>query len=191
VLSAGGIVTAVTRRNPMSKISDGVGGRGDDPASLEVTLANIAEAAAAFTERHGGSPTHVQLGAEFNALRAQVQDEIIEDGLMLIPKALGGRQIVVSRPVGSAPSRTQEPETKQPVENVVVGDTVYFESSRIAEGWWFEDGEMCLIFTDNSEYRYYGVPLEVWHGLCNAPSAGRYFNENILDAYEYKLVEDE
>jgi hypothetical protein len=177
----------------MSKISDGVGGRGDDPASLEATLANIAEAAAAFTERHGGSPTHVQLGAEFNALRAQVQDEIIEDGLMLIPKALGGRQIIVSRPVGKIdyPSPTPSVDEAPEDRDVPIEEPVYFDSSRLAEGVWFEDGDLQIVFQDSTAYWYYKVPKSVWAGLVVADSPGRYFDQYIKGVYEYARIEEE
>ena len=38
-------------------------------------------------------------------------------------------------------------------------------------------------FTKTGRYSYYGVPLAVFQALMNAPSKGRYFNDNIRDRY--------
>lgn len=49
----------------------------------------------------------------------------------------------------------------------------YDEASRRLDIW----------FTSTGQYSYYGVPLAIYLGLLNAPSKGRYFNDNIRDHY--------
>lgn len=38
-------------------------------------------------------------------------------------------------------------------------------------------------FASTGRYSYYGVPLAIYLGLLNAPSKGRYFNDNIRDHF--------
>ena len=38
-------------------------------------------------------------------------------------------------------------------------------------------------FQSGKVYPYQGVPASVYNGLLEAPSAGKYFNENIKDQY--------
>lgn len=45
-----------------------------------------------------------------------------------------------------------------------------------------------LEFRTGSVYRYFGVPYEIYHGLMQAPSKGKYFNRDIRGRYPYTLV---
>lgn len=38
-------------------------------------------------------------------------------------------------------------------------------------------------FRATGRYSYFGVPLAIYVGLLNAPSKGRYFNDNIRDHF--------
>lgn len=49
----------------------------------------------------------------------------------------------------------------------------YDEASRRLDIW----------FASTGQYSYYGVPLPIYLGLLNAPSKGRYFNDNIRDQF--------
>ncbi len=42
-----------------------------------------------------------------------------------------------------------------------------------------------IIFNDGRIYQYRGVPPEVFAGLKQAESKGRYFHENIRDEFQY------
>ncbi len=42
-----------------------------------------------------------------------------------------------------------------------------------------------IIFNDGRIYQYRGVPAEVFQGLKQADSKGRYFQENIRDEFQY------
>ncbi len=42
-----------------------------------------------------------------------------------------------------------------------------------------------IIFNDGRIYQYRNVPAQVYEGLKNAESKGRYFQENIRDEFQY------
>ncbi len=42
-----------------------------------------------------------------------------------------------------------------------------------------------IIFNDGRIYQYRGVPADVFQGLKQAESKGRYFQENIRDEFQY------
>ncbi len=46
-----------------------------------------------------------------------------------------------------------------------------------------------IIFNDGRIYQYRGVPLQVFEGLKDSESKGRYFNENIRDEFQYWLYD--
>ncbi len=46
-----------------------------------------------------------------------------------------------------------------------------------------------IIFNNGTIYQYRGVPPEVFAGLKNSESKGRYFNENIRDEFQYWLYD--
>ncbi len=48
--------------------------------------------------------------------------------------------------------------------------------------------ELRLTFNTDKDYSYDGVPSEVVTGILEAPSAGRYFNENIRGTYSYRAL---
>jgi len=52
------------------------------------------------------------------------------------------------------------------------------------------DGEALLAieFTDGSVYEYYGVPREVYLGLVNAGSKGKYFEAHVRGRFAYERV---
>lgn len=49
---------------------------------------------------------------------------------------------------------------------------------------------LCLRFLDTGCYFYFGVPRELFDGLCAAPSAGQFFNEHIKGRYRYERDPD-
>lgn len=44
-------------------------------------------------------------------------------------------------------------------------------------------GTMIVEFKGGAKYEYFDVPLDVINGLVEAPSVGRFFNENIRGQY--------
>lgn len=46
-----------------------------------------------------------------------------------------------------------------------------------------DDGSVTLFFQDDRSATYEGIPYWVVMGLVDAPSAGRYFNQNIRGQY--------
>jgi hypothetical protein len=46
-----------------------------------------------------------------------------------------------------------------------------------------------VVFISGSEYRYTGVPIQVYQNLCNAESMGREFNRTIRDRYDCTVVQ--
>jgi hypothetical protein len=67
-----------------------------------------------------------------------------------------------------------------------------FESTQIFEGEYFPKTKvMHLTFrSGKKKYEYQDVPPEVWKGLCEAESHGRFFSQNIKQRYVYKRLED-
>jgi len=47
-----------------------------------------------------------------------------------------------------------------------------------------------IIFKSGSEYKYTGVPYQVYLNLCNAESIGREFNRTIRNKYDCTLVQE-
>ena len=46
-----------------------------------------------------------------------------------------------------------------------------------------------VVFNSGAEYRYTGVPIQVYRNLCNAESMGREFNRTIRNRYECSVVQ--
>ena len=46
-----------------------------------------------------------------------------------------------------------------------------------------------VIFNSGSEYRYTGVPIQVYQNLCNAKSIGQEFNRTIRNKYDCTTVQ--
>lgn len=42
---------------------------------------------------------------------------------------------------------------------------------------------LLVVFRDRSAYRYFGVPIDVFENLREAPSKGTYFNHSIRSSY--------
>ena len=46
-----------------------------------------------------------------------------------------------------------------------------------------------VIFNSGNEYRYTGVPIQVYRNLCNAESIGQEFNRTIRNRYDSTVVQ--
>lgn len=46
--------------------------------------------------------------------------------------------------------------------------------------------DLIVLFDNGDIYEYHGVPEELYQGLLQADSKGRFFHENIRDKYEYE-----
>ena len=47
-----------------------------------------------------------------------------------------------------------------------------------------------VVFISGSEYRYTGVPIQVYRNLCNAESIGREFNRTIRNRHDCTVVQE-
>lgn len=62
-------------------------------------------------------------------------------------------------------------------------------SSNIAKLQYDPDtAELRVEFRSNKTYVYDGVSMDIWNDFITAPSAGRYFNQNISGFYKEKKV---
>lgn len=48
--------------------------------------------------------------------------------------------------------------------------------------------ELYIGFRNNTEYKYFDVPKDIFEGLLNAGSKGRYFWVKIRDVYKYEKL---
>jgi hypothetical protein len=55
-------------------------------------------------------------------------------------------------------------------------------------GWEKSSGLLGIIFKNNVEYYYMGVPFEEYEYLLGAESVGSYFSKNIQYKYFYKQI---
>ena len=61
------------------------------------------------------------------------------------------------------------------------------ESSNIeAVGYDQEEQELIIEFKSGRTYIYFDVPFDVYTGLMDAESKGKYFHKNIRNIYEYQ-----
>lgn len=68
-------------------------------------------------------------------------------------------------------------------------DRTPVSSSNLASvGYNSEEHVLEIEFNGGGVYRYYGVPQNVYEGLINAPSHGKYFHRNIRDEYDYEEI---
>lgn len=68
-------------------------------------------------------------------------------------------------------------------------ETFIPRSTHIAQVTYDSDTrDMNITFSDGSEYRYMSVPVGVFQGIQNAPSAGSYFHRVIKDRYGYEQL---
>lgn len=60
-----------------------------------------------------------------------------------------------------------------------------FAASSLIDGAAFDEEAriLCLRFREAGCYFYFGVPPAQFDGLCQAESAGQYFNEHIKDRF--------
>jgi hypothetical protein len=64
---------------------------------------------------------------------------------------------------------------------------VQVESEAIAEiGYDAERSTMFVRFLDGDWYSYFGVPLQTFQDFVAAPSHGRFFHDQIRDAFPYR-----
>jgi KTSC domain len=49
-------------------------------------------------------------------------------------------------------------------------------------------GELDITFASGKTYRYLEVPSEIYDGLLDAESKGKFFNDNIKDAFVHSEV---
>jgi hypothetical protein len=60
------------------------------------------------------------------------------------------------------------------------------QSSTIARvGYDSATKDLAIDFVNGNRYTYHDVPIETWSALMKAPSPGRYFGEQIRDAYSF------
>lgn len=66
-----------------------------------------------------------------------------------------------------------------------------FQSTQIFEGEYFpETKKMHLTFrTGKKKYEYDNIPPEVWQGLCDAESHGKFFSQAIKARYPFRRIE--
>lgn len=67
---------------------------------------------------------------------------------------------------------------RRPVESTSLRTAGYDAARRILD----------VEFHTGRLYRYFAVPQEVYTGLLQAPSKGRYYNAVIRDHYEYERL---
>ena len=65
---------------------------------------------------------------------------------------------------------------RQEVESSVIGTVGY---SRVLE----------VKFASGKVYQYYDVPQDIFDGMLNAESKGKYFNANIRGKFSYQQIE--
>lgn len=62
--------------------------------------------------------------------------------------------------------------------------TANLSSSAIASATYDDENEdLTITFRNGGAYDYHGVPAEIFQGLANASSPGRYWHANIKDQY--------
>lgn len=66
-------------------------------------------------------------------------------------------------------------------------ETVKIQSSQIQEvAYDTESSKLYVKFVRSGWYSYKGVPVELYIGLTQAPSAGRYFGQHIKTKFAYQ-----
>jgi len=61
------------------------------------------------------------------------------------------------------------------------------ESSNI-DGIGYENGTLFVKFKNNSEYKYAGVPAELYEQLKKAESKGKFINESVKGRFNFEKV---
>jgi hypothetical protein len=51
-----------------------------------------------------------------------------------------------------------------------------------------ETGELSVLFRSGKTYQYEGVDSDTWNAFTTAPSAGRFFNQEIKGKYKEQQV---
>jgi hypothetical protein len=64
-----------------------------------------------------------------------------------------------------------------------------FKSSRITNANYDPEGlELVLYYTKGGAYQYREVPPEVWEGLIEAESPGKFINNEIRGKFDYRKL---
>lgn len=67
--------------------------------------------------------------------------------------------------------------------------TTTIDSTSLAEvGYEQDESTLRVQFQNGSTYDYFDVPANVYEGILKATSAGRFFNENVLDSFSYERI---
>lgn len=69
---------------------------------------------------------------------------------------------------------------RKPVESTSIKSAGYDGKEKILE----------IEFQTNLIYQYFGVQVEIYEALFEAPSKGKYYNSNIKNKYRYKRLEN-
>lgn len=56
--------------------------------------------------------------------------------------------------------------------------------SSCLKGYGYENGTLNVVFNSGTTYKYDGVPQEIYEGLENAESKGKYFMSSIRNTYK-------
>jgi hypothetical protein len=59
----------------------------------------------------------------------------------------------------------------------------------VSVGYEYETRVLEIEFSSHDIYQYFHVPVDVYTGLLNSESNGKYFNEHIKDKYEFEKIE--
>lgn len=66
---------------------------------------------------------------------------------------------------------------------------IFLKSSNLKSAQYFYNIETLEVeFKNNNVYRYFDVPENIYKGLINSESSGRYFASEIRDKYKYEKV---
>lgn len=66
---------------------------------------------------------------------------------------------------------------------------IFLKSSNLKSAQYFSNIETLEVeFKNNNIYRYFDVPENIYKGLINSESVGRYFASEIRDKYKYEKV---
>lgn len=65
------------------------------------------------------------------------------------------------------------------------------ESSTISEVKYdIEARDLIVVYKPEKPYMYSDVPVQVWHDLKQAESAGKFIAQNIKGKYEFKKIDE-
>lgn len=65
----------------------------------------------------------------------------------------------------------------------------HFKNSSMLSHCEHEDGCLTITFSNGQQYKYEGVPIDEYHALTKAESAGKHFGLNIKGKYKHTRIE--